>query len=307
MRGRARLLAAAMALLLTAGAATRGRACSQCLCGSPTPPGYLLSGLPGRLRYSLEDRYLSKSNTLDDAPGEERQTEHRVSGLVLFRASGRLALQLRVPFALKTNTRAETGAPQAVTHTHGFGDVEVVGRLDAWRFGNPFSRPAAIAVVASGTAPTGSSDMRDAAGERLEAHLQPGSGAWSGMAGLAGDASLLSSAVSASVLGRVNGTNSHGFRYGKALLLNLGYARTLSPTWQAAFELNARDAARDRTEEGTPDPNSGGAVLYASPSVRWSGLGVVALDLLVQIPVAQSLHGVQDEKATGRLSLAWAL
>jgi hypothetical protein len=153
--------------------------------------------------------------------------------------------------------------------------------------------------------PTGSNEARDALGERLDAHLQPGTGAWSGSAGCGGDLSLRSTALSASVLARFNGTNAHGYHYGDAVLFNLGCARTVSPSVQASLELNGRSAARDRTEDAILDPNSGGTLLYAAPGLRWSAGGSLAFDLLVQVPIAQALHGVQSEKTTGRLALRW--
>jgi hypothetical protein len=278
-------------------------ACSQCLCGSPTPPGFLLNDLAGRLQYGLEDRYLSKSNGLEDVAGEERQIEHRISGFVMYRPVTQLGLQARVPYLFKKNTEAAVGEDEVITHTHGVGDAEVLVRLDVLRFGNTVTRSGTVGMVAGLVAPTGSSDVRDDSGERLEAHLQPGTGAWSESAGLAIDGLFRSAAVSASVLGRFNGTNQYGFHYGKALLFNAGYARSLGGSWQAALELNGRSAARDETEDGSRDENSGGSLLYASPSVRWSGLGPAAVDLLVQIPIAKSLNGEQDENVVGRLAV----
>ena len=89
------------------------------------------------------------------------------------------------------------------------------------------------------------------------------------------------------------------------MLFNLGVARTLHPDWQAAVELNGRSAGRDRTEEGSRDPNSGGTLLYVAPGLRWAGLRPLALDLTVQVPIAQALNGIQTEKTTGRLSIVW--
>src|SRR2546425_902494 len=80
------------------------------------------------------------------------------------------------------------------------------------------ARPGAIAAVIGVTAPTGSSDRRDAAGDRLDAHLQPGTGAWSGSAGVNAMLAARPGTFGASLIGRWNGTNAHGYRYGEALL-----------------------------------------------------------------------------------------
>jgi hypothetical protein len=228
-------------LVASSGAAL---ACSQCECGSPTPPGYLLDTAYQRFSYGLEDRYLSKENALAEAPGHEEQWEHRISGLLYYRPSERIGMQLRVPYVFKTNEESVTGESPVRNHADGFGDVAVRARLEVARFVGTTSPPRTLALIADATAPTGSNNLRDDSGERLEAHLQPGTGAWTGTGGAAFDIARLGSALSASVLYRVNGTNSYGYHYGNTLLLNAGYARTLSHAWEAALELNARSAKR---------------------------------------------------------------
>jgi hypothetical protein len=281
-------------------------ACSQCECGSPTPPGYALETTGGRFRYGLEDRYLSKENVLAETPGIERQTEHRIAALLFYRPSGRIGLQARLPYVLKANVQSPVGQREETTHVKGFGDADLLARLEMIQFGDALSPPRTLALVGNVTIPSGSNERRDASGARFDAHLQPGSGAWDGMAGVALDASLPhSSALSASILGRVNGTNAHGYHYGDALLGNVGYARALSPTWEAAVGLNGRTAAHDVTEDGTEDPNSGGALLYVAPSVRWGWGDMASIQLLVQIPVAQALHGDQSEHPTVRAGIVF--
>jgi len=297
---------AALALACVAGVSGHARACSQCLCGSPAPLQDLLGGASGTWSYGFEERYLSKANGLDGVPGEERQYEHRLAGLIAWRPVPRASLQARLPYVIKKNTEAAAGEPEVFTRSHGIGDAEVLGRYDILRFGNLFTRRGTAALTGAVTIPTGSNDRRDDSGERLDAHLQPGTGAWSGSAGLILERAHPTTAMSASLLGRVNGTNAHGYHYGDAVLYNLGLARTLSPVWQGAVEVNGRTAARDRTEDGEHDPNSGGSIVYLAPSVRWGGLGSAWIDLLVQVPVIQALEGDQTEKTTARVSLIWA-
>lgn len=280
--------------------------CSQCECGSPTPPGYILETAYGRFSYGLEDRYLSKENGLEDEPGSEEQTEHRVSGLLFYRPSARFGMQARIPYLFKTNVESPTGESEVTTQLNGFGDVAVRARFEVARFGQGSSPPRALALIADITSPTGSIDRKDDSGERYEAHLQPGTGAWAGMAGVSYDAASLGSALSASALGRINGTNKYGYQYGNTLMLNAGYARTLSPSWEAALELNARSAKRDVTEEGSEDPNSGGSLLYVAPSVRYMLSGLASVQFLVQVPVAQNLYGDQTEHTTARLGIVFS-
>jgi len=300
-----RIVFVALGLAAVAGEA---RACSQCLCGSPTPPGFLLNTTTGYWSYGLEERYLNKANGLEGGvPGEERQFENRIAALGIYRPRPNLALQGRLPYVFKNNTEAPAGGAESITRTNGIGDVDVLARWDAWQNGDMMSsRRGVLGLVVAASAPTGAHEEKDANGDRLDAHLQPGTGAWSGQGGLAFDYSLSTTAWTASVMGRANSTDTHGFQYGQAVLFNAGVARTLNATWQAAFELNGRSAAKDHRSEVEEDPNSGGTVMYATPSVIWSGFAPLALDLMVQVPVVQSLNGDQTEKTTARVALLWS-
>jgi hypothetical protein len=267
----------------------------------------MLSDLGPGATLGVEDRYLSKSNALAEAPGTERQSEHRMAALVRYHPGAGVSLQARVPYLVKTNTAAPVGESREVQHSHGLGDAELLGRVDLLRFGNPLYHRVTIGAVATASLPTGANDLRDASGERLDAHLQPGTGAWSGEVGAAADLALRSSALTVSVLGRVNGANSHGYRYGNAVLVNAGFARALGSAWQATVEINGRTAARDRTEDGTRDPNSGGTVFYLAPGMRWSGPRGLAIEASVQAPIVQALYGVQTEHLTARAGLVLAV
>lgn len=291
------------ALLLVFGAAP-AHACSQCLCGSPTPPGYLLGAESGRWSFGLEDRYLSKSNALEDDPGSESQIEHRIAGVAAFRPAERVQLLVRAPYVFKRTTVSVAGEADLIERQDGFGDVEMQGRFDVLRRSPAPDHRSAIGIVGALIAPTGANNTRDEDGERLDEHLQPGTGATGALAGLVADLALPGLAFNASVLKRTNGTNSHDYHYGDAVLFNAGLSRTLAPGWQAALELNGRNAEVDE-EDGLEVPNTGGTVIYLAPDVRWSGFRVVTLDLLVQIPIANALKGDQHERATGRLALLW--
>src|SRR5258708_26265292 len=112
--------------------------------------------------------------------------------------------------------------------------------------------------------PWGQND-RTLGGEGADEHLQPGSGATSRFAGLA--YSIAAGPAShwyASAMGRWNGENAHGYRYGDVLIGNLAYRRAISGRVSASGELNFRAARRD-PNAGILDQNTGGAVLYATP------------------------------------------
>jgi hypothetical protein len=296
------VLIAALVSLSAATFVERAQACSQCMCGTPFPAGVMGGVVPMQVTYGIEERFLSKTSGLDEGPGEEQELEHRVAGFALWRPLNRLALLGRLPYNVKQVTdRVGPAGPNTQT-SRGVGDAELTMLVGVVRGASRHA--VTLGLVLGATAPTGSNEARDASGERLDIHLQPGIGAWSGTTGLNLVMSDGHGTWDASVLNRISGTSAHGYRYGKAVLYNAGFT---SHTWkgvQFLAQVNGRWAARDRLEDGNVGENTGGLVAYAAPGMRWligSGLG---LEGAIQVPVSQRLYGDQREHATGRVSLS---
>jgi hypothetical protein len=272
------------------------------MCGTPFPADALGGVVPMQVRYGLEDRYLSKSNGLDEGPGTEREREHRISGFVLWRATDRLAVLGRLPYNVKEIRESPLGSESSIQNTNGWGDSEVSALVGLTHTNG--SHPVVFGLIVGATAPTGSNDKHDDSGVRLDAHLQPGTGAWSGTTGLNVAVTLGGGIVDASVLGRLNGTNAHGYRYGNVLLFNSGYTSPARHGLRLLAQVNGRSAKRDRLEDGSVGENTGGTVVYVSPGARWQTAFGLDIEGAVQIPVIESLLGDQDEHATARLSFS---
>lgn len=302
-RGLARLMVIASCVSASAaGFVGRAQGCSQCICGTPFPSGVLGGVVPMQVTYGIEERFLSKTSGLDEGPGEEQEGEHRVAGFAMWRPLNRLALLGRLPYNIKQVTDPVGPAGPNTQTSRGVGDAEVTALVGIARGAG--RHPMTLGLVLGGTAPTGSNHARDAGGERLDIHLQPGIGAWSGTIGLNLASNDARGKWDASVLNRSSGTSAHGYRYGRAILYNAGFS---SHTWrgvQLLAQVNGRWAARDRLEDGNAGENTGGFVTYAAPGMRWligRGLG---LEGAMQVPVSQQLYGDQREHATGRVSLS---
>ena len=289
-------------LVSGAGFAGRAQACSQCICGTPFPAAVVGGVVPMQFTYGFEERYLSKTSGLDEGPGQEEEREHRVAGFALWRPWNRLALVGRLPYNVKQITQHLPGLGTSDQRSSGVGDAELLALAGVGRTAG--RHPMTLGLVLGGTIPTGSNEARDANGERLDIHLQPGTGAWSGTAGLHLATSRSTGTWEASLLGRTNGTSTHGYRYGNVLLYNAGF---ISSAWRGVrllAQVNGRSAERDRLEDGTVGENTGGMVTYAAPGLRWqSGAGLM-VEGSVQVPMGQRLYGDQTEHATGRVTLS---
>jgi hypothetical protein len=298
------LRAAASLSLVVASAFLTGRAlaCSQCMCGNPFPTDVLGVSQSFSARFGVEDRYLSKSNALDDEPGNESEQSHRLAPFALFRPSPKFMVIGKLPYVFKQVTETPTGEESRITNTRGLGDAEVMSFLEAFDGG----RSGAFSVIAGGTAPTGSNNQTDDMGQRLDAHAQPGTGAWSGTAGADYNVATRAGRLDLNASARWSGTSAHGYHYGNTALYNAGLTHRFGGNWQGMLQLNGRTAQRDQLEGGGIGENTGGTVLYVAPGARWLGFAGVAIEAAVQIPVVESLYGVQDEHATARFALSYA-
>ena len=280
-------------------------ACSQCMCGMPFPPDALGGPAPRALRAGFEEQYLSKQNALEDTPGVEREREHHVGASALARVSSRVLLLGRLPYVFKQITTEPVGAAGSIARTSGLGDAELLTLVKLHEF--PLGDRAALLSLVGGTRiPTGANQLKSADGARLDEHLQPGTGAWSGLAGADLTLPLTAGRLDLNASYRVNAENPEHYRYGNALLYNAGFARRVRSVLELSLQINGRLAQQDHLADGTLGRNSGGSVLYAAPAARWFAGPGVMLEAGAQLPVASALKGEQQEHATARFAVSLA-
>jgi hypothetical protein len=217
--------------------------------------------------------------------------------------TGDLTLGLTLPIVQKElEFRTATGKTSQMTSS-GVGDLSLVGvyrfyRRDVPRATTQFS------LLGGFKAPTGSTSQRDrnapafteTSSERLPRSLQPGSGSWDGIVGIAGFQNLDRLSFYGSIQGKINSEDDN-FRFGN----NLHYDFTVDYVTRAernlffVLELNGLHAWRNE-ENGTRVRNSGGHILHISPGIEYLPLPYLILESSVQIPIVQNLNGKQPEK-----------
>jgi hypothetical protein len=247
-----------------------------------------------------------------------------------------LTVGLRVPYVRRTGLREPfpgTGGDEAAvvaahsTDEHsvvelpggpavlGLGDADGLGDVTLFGQYRVLEHPAGhhLSVLGGLKTPTGRTTVRSRQGLRLETELQPGSGSWDGLLGVAytrllGRLSLDGSvlwtiasegaqdtdlgdgvAFDAAVTYRVGGEPPHAHD-GHAHDGHAHPARGLA--WDLILELNGE--WRDRTHIGDErNRNSGGTVLHLSPGLRATVAGRVGVGVSFGIPVATDLRGDQ--------------
>jgi hypothetical protein len=263
----------------------------MCRCGDAA---FTLVGsqvfVPGAWHFGLDaDRY-AKDQISEDVPGaREKEDENRVTFSLTRTVNKRFTLISRVPFSNRTITMSGERATMS-----GLSDPELFVHYRAYAFG-----PGSWLALSLGLRPGLGQNERLRDGVRAEEHLQPGTGAL----GLEGGASFSrvvgvgdTASVFGSVLGRTNGRNDAGYRYGRVMLANVGYERKLGGRFNAILESNYRLAAMDEPAVGETDDNTGGSVLYLSPRLLFKITSTLFLRAGVQVPIVKSLKGDQDEK-----------
>lgn len=282
-------------------------ACSICRCGDPTfnslgAATHTSSGL----YLAFDADRVAKSQGIDE--DHESVVEYRETASLLYGVSDRLLLSARVPYASKDLTAAD---PAESGSSSGLADPEFAAQYRVWasRMTGDVGQRASIGLVAGVKTDWGSDDLRNADGELLDEHLQPGTGSTDLFVGASGFYLVnRSSSLFASMQWRKTGTNDRGYRYGNSFLANLAYERKFRPWLDAVLELNYRDAGMDQVDsDGTLDDNTGGRMLYLVPRLLFDlGHGVV-LRMGVQVPVHSSLNGEQSEKANYNVGLTYSL
>ncbi len=284
-------LAAASSLLL---AASPALACSVCGCGDPLVGVGQVSGPAGQFGIELDGQYLSQK-----AGGEEPGTIDVLDQWSLLLTASytpvtNLNLVVTLPWVWKgMQMELPDGSRVPSSNLNGFGDMQVGARWFFWESLDLLHGIRhTLSVSASTFIPTGNNSAVDADGIRVDEHGQVGTGGWGPNAGLfyrlQGDVW----SAYAGAWGLYRTANSHGYRYGAAVLWTaVGQYQPLE--WLAvAVGVDGRVAAAD-VDQGIDVENTGGLVLAAVPAVYAKVFPGGWLLARAQLPFATSLNGDQ--------------
>ena len=309
---------AGFVLLLTL--APSARACSICRCGDAT---FNALGTDvykeGAFRVSLDWERFDKEQGIfgeegvpaakdaaeGGSPGREAVIENRLTTALSYTFGERAIAVARVPWSSRSTSETGIGTTGA---SKDLADPEIYGLVRLWssQFTGGLGRRAWISALGGVKTAWGKNDLTQG-GERLDEHLQPGTGSTDWFGGLSSVYLLDSrSSLFGSAQVRRTGSNGFGYRYGGSTLLNFGYERKVGRIWDGALELNFRDSKQDRVDAaGTLDPNTGGRLLYLTPRVIVDlGKGLVGR-LAIQVPVYKDLNGDQRERAVANVGVTY--
>lgn len=281
-------------------------ACSICRCGDPTfnalgKEGVSQDGLRLALDWDQTDK--TQGNPAQDF---DDLHEQRVTVLAAYGFSDRFGVFARVPFSRRELTETAGGESEQV-RASGLADPEIYGQARLWSSafeGDVGTRSSVFAIFGVKT-PWGENNASKN-GERLDEHVQPGTGSTDWFAGLSGSYQINpKSALFASVQYRLTGRNDEGYQYGRVALVNLAYEHKLGARWDSVIEANYRHAGFDETDaSGNTDPDTGGSIIYVTPRLLFSAGKGWVVRAAAQIPLGQSgLNGYQHEQTVLNLGV----
>jgi hypothetical protein len=299
-------------------------ACSICQAGDPLfSAGGPTAQEQGTLSAYLEIQGWRKTSGLlphhegeEAEPGREVNEGQQLSLLVGYTPISRLTVTLLAPVRFNEIREEPDEEEHETSSLSGFGDLSLTLGYVLWRDREVL--PATwLEARAFGKFPTGKS--KQSVDGVKDPHLQLGTGSWDFGFGLAGAHRMSWGSLYTSASYRVNTEGSLDYEYGDVVLANVALETPLSelvsdPLFHAlvpGVELNYRYAAKDHYQ-GSSYSDSGGSILYATPSLRirlpwFAGQRPPSLRLAVQLPFTQTwLNGQQDEGPVWSVGLGMA-
>ncbi len=265
--------------------------------GLSTPTGDGI-GFNLTVRNMSRKKLISGQNRVSN-PDSERSNTWITTLQSDYRFSDRWTAILSVPYKdTSSEFRDATTGARVKQRTKGLGDVSLLAKLSLYR--NRVVNPSGEVFGLFGLEfPTGSTDERDGAGNRLPITEQPGSGEIDYILGVAGVRVFDAFTGYGDLSYQRNGESN--YRYGDFLAANLGVNRTLAsaPALSLTGELNSEFAAHDTSRRGGAGvigntvQNTGSTRLYLTPGVQWRPGQSWVLNAGIQVPIYQRVTGTQ--------------
>ncbi|MFQ5638330.1 MAG: hypothetical protein ACE5IR_10100 [bacterium] len=296
-------------------------ACDYCLLTRgfmplETKPGF---GLRVDARYTVLNSVFSGANQVMNHDGE-KETHFTTQITMFYNFSDKFTLVGILPIPRRSvslnsqevyhDEEEEMGEEHghAPVHRHtgsgtsfNLGDFNILGRYTFLRL-NSFTQSTSLALEGGIKIPSGSTNSRDAAGNFLDAHIQPGTGSWNYLMGFSLNHINNYFGLSSNWLYSINATGEAGdddYRYGNWLNADIAvkYELFSSQTNERSLflilgingELRGKEEINGRIIE-----NTGGEVLYFAPGFQFMMTPAIFIEASFQYPIYHNLNGEEQ-------------
>lgn len=269
------------------------------------------------LQAELDDNNaISDARLIRNAEEREEQDVHSISTVeqyTLNLARGitdKLTLALQIPYVSRNNileAEIEEGETEAevidLGTAEGFGDVRLFG---AYQFFDDTAKNQSASVLFGIKIPTGQTN-EEAPEEKLDAELQPGSGSWDPLFGLAYSKKWTALSLDSNINYQLVTEGTQDTDLGDFVGVNLALSHRLGSlnksdhslhdhshlNWDLILEANSE--WRDREDvDGETNVDSGGLLVFLSPGVRVTTNNGFSAAISAGIPVITDLNGLQS-------------
>ena len=272
-------------------------ACDFCLAAQGISP--LEVGSSGM---RIDVRYLSVGSLYQDGSrivnADHELETHLTQQYSLFYAlSNSVSLSALVPVPRRHSEEITSGGQMVTGNQFGLGDVAFLARYKPI-VGHGMESTYILSLVGGVRLPTGRTDGRDSQGDLLDAHIQLGTGSTDALMGASGFAAMGRTALILNLLAGFSGKGANGHQFGNTLNYDVTVRYGIlpddydSPQLFATLGLIGELRGHER-QDGVPDGNSGGNVMYVSPGLQLFITPALTLELSYQQSVIHGLYGQQ--------------
>jgi hypothetical protein len=284
--------------LLFAGAllvdAAPSAGCAACGCGDPTLTAMgQEKPFRHRLRLALEERLGAHQS----GTPAEHSLVNRTTLAAAYSPTAWLSLAASLPLVAVRSSRQASPARTTV----GIGDLELLGRLLLFR-DRRFSPRHTVAVLGGLKTPSGPR-VDDSSGYPAPDDVQPGSGSWDPIVGVAYSYFGPSSAAFFSASYRHPTSGYRGYRRGATLGSSLAVQFAIGARGALVLGLDGSYSTQATLPSQVSAPDTGGLLVAAAPALLFAIHPDWLLRASLQVPLLERWRGQQQESATGSLSL----
>jgi hypothetical protein len=277
--------------------ASQVNACDFCLASqgiSPLEAGS--SGARMDLRY-LRVGTLYSDGSKAENDRQELETHFTQQYSLFFALSSRFTLAALVPIAKRHSEELAEDGSIVTGNQFGLADISLLARYKPL-VRHSMESTTIVSLMAGVRFPTGRTDGQDSEGNLLDAHIQLGTGSTDVLTGVSAFLAWEKTALIFNVLGALTSEGANNHRFGNSLNYDFTARYRIFPDdykgtfFFATLGLNGEWRGRE-IQDGLPDEDSGGNVLYVSPGVQVMFTPALSLEATYQYAVLHALNGRQ--------------
>lgn len=288
-------------------------------CGAENCPLYHFQyNLQGGLHLRLYNEYINQDQIFTGSTRsfigalpedhDEVSTINSLTALqVQYGISDRLEIGITVPYIHREHSHIHHENGQNIWENwnfSGLGDIAVIGNYSL--IVPEMEKEIYLGVSAGLKLPTGRTNAVNNEGELAEVTIQPGSGSYDVLFGLnfryplfivstTNENEYSTIPLILGLLYKIPGKGTDDYQFGKTILFTAGTDYQITGKTSLTLQMNFKNQGYANTGmTGEPKENTGSTQIYVSPGINLGITDNLSLFGIIQLPVYQNVHGIQQ-------------